>query len=132
LTLLILSNWVQLILVLLIGFLNSDQVSISFTFVFSYLIAENFQVLFLIALADLLIKLSWKLSTKPESNVPALMSTLSDFSGTLVLVAVFYALKQTGKLEIPALNVVEKVTQHAAEILKEIATTATTTTSDSL
>lgn len=132
LTLLILSNPVQLTLVLLIGFLNSDQVSISFTFIFSYLIAGSVQVLFLMALADLLIKLSWKFSTKPESNVPALMSTLSDFTGTLVLVAVFYALKQTGKLGIPALKVVEKVAEKAPEILIEMATRATTTTVDSL
>jgi solute carrier family 41 len=130
LTLLILSNPVQLILVLLIGFLNSDQISISFTFILSYLIAENVQVLFLMGLADLLIKLSWKFSIKPESNVPALMSTLSDFSGTLVLVAVFYVLKHVGKLENPA---AVKVVESAAEIVKEIATTATASaTGDSL
>ena len=98
LTLLILSNPVQLILVLLIGFLNPDQISISFLFLLSYLIFENAQVLLLIALADLLIKISWKFRTKPESNVPAIMSTLSDLSGTLVLVGLFYFLKSTGNL----------------------------------
>lgn len=137
LTLLILSNPIQLVLVLLIGFLNSDQVSVSFTFIFSYLIAENVQVLFLMALADLLIKLSWKFCFKPESNVPALMSTLSDFSGTLVLVAVFYVLKQTGKLGISTVNVTQSSAEVVKEIVKEITNTvaelsSTTTTGDSL
>lgn len=98
LTLLILSNPVQIILILLIRFLNYEQISLSLTFMISYLIAENVQVLLLMALADFLIKMSWKLSLKPESNVPALMNTLSDFSGILVLVALFYVLKQTGNL----------------------------------
>ena len=133
LTLLILSNPFQLILVLLIGFLNSDQISVTFTFIFSYLIAENVQVLFLMALADLLIKLSWKFSLKPESNVPALMSTLSDFSGTLVLVAVFYLLKQTGNLGIPtAEKIIEKIAEIATEALTTSTMTATGTTGDTL
>lgn len=124
LTLLILSNPVQLVLVLLIGFLNSEQISISFAFVFAYLIAENVQVLLLMALADLLIKMSWKFSFKPESNVPALMGTLSDFSGTLVLVAVFFVLKQTGKLGISADKIIQKLAEDATKIVAEIATPA--------
>lgn len=116
LTLLILSIPVQLILILLIGYVNSVQVSISFTFILSYLIAQSVQVLLLMALADLLIKLSWKFSIKPEANVPALMSTLSDFLGTLVLVAVFYVLKQTGHLGIPPSKIVENISEHAREV----------------
>lgn len=98
LTLLVLSNPIQFILVLLIKFLNSDQISISFPFLIYYLIAQNCQVLILMALSDLLIKLSWRLSIKPEANVPALMTTLSDLSGILVLAAVFYVLKYFGSL----------------------------------
>ena len=98
LTLLTLSNFVQFIIIFLIRSLNSDQISVSFTFIISYLFSHNLQVLLLIALSDILIKLSWKFSMKPESNVPALMSTISDLSGTLVLVGLFYILKQTGNL----------------------------------
>lgn len=131
LTLLILSNPVQLMLVFLIGFLNSDQVSISFLFLFSYILTENIQVLFLIALADLLIKMSWKFRLKPESNVPALMNTLSDLSGTLVLVALFHLLKLAGNLGNgsgkSAHKIIESIAEGAQEAIKEIAQEATLT-----
>lgn len=93
LTLLIMSNPLQFILLLLIGAFNSSKAtSVSGVFFVSYLFAGNVQILLLIALADFLIKATWKFSLKPESHVPALMSTLSDLSGTLMLVGVFYLL----------------------------------------
>lgn len=118
LTLLILSNPVQIVLILLIRFLNSEQIYISIPFIFSYLIAENVQVLLLMALADFLIKISWKFSFKPESNVPALMSTLSDFSGTLVLVTLFYVLKHTGNLDIDTRKVSAAILNESAAIVE--------------
>ena len=131
LTLLILSNPVQLILVFLIGYLNPDQVSVPLIFSISYLITENIQVLLLIALADLLIKISWKFRMKPETNVPALMSTLSDLTGTLVLVALFYVLKSTGNLgnrgslkDFVTEEAVEAFTNTTKEALKEVAKAA--------
>ena len=123
-TLIILSNPVQIILVLLIGYLNSHQFSTSFPFILRYILAENAQVLLLICLADVLIKLSWKLRIKPEIHVPALMSTLGDLSGTLVLVAVFFALKQTGNLvqviETSSETIKEALVPHIAKSVPEI------------
>ena len=99
LTLLILSNPFQIFLLVLIEIFNSKKIQTSFIFLLTFLIAGNGQILILMALADILIKLSWKFSLKPETNVPALMSTLSDFIGTLVLVTVFYLLNRTGNLD---------------------------------
>lgn len=137
LTLLILSNPVQIVLVLLIGFLNREQISITLPFIVSYLIAENFQVLLLIALADGLIKMSWKLSLKPESNVPALMSTLTDFSGTLVLVFLFYVLKHTGNLSVSVPKTAETgtaavINNVADSAVKAIVRNAETVTADTI
>lgn len=139
LTLLILSIPVQLILVILIGYLNSDQVSISFLFLMSYLITESVQVLLLIGLADLLIKISWKFRMKPETNVPALMSTLSDLSGTLMLVALFYFLKSAGNLgndkeltKIITEKAVESLTSVGKEAVKELTEMATDTISETI
>ena len=138
LTLLILSNPVQLLLVCLIGFLNPDQFSISLLFLISYLIFENVQVLLLMALADLLIKISWKFRTKPESNVPALMSTLSDLSGTLVLVFLFYLLKRTGYLgnvnsRESAVDVaIQNLAEVAKEAVKEVAAQGVQTVTETI
>lgn len=119
LTLLILSNPVQIILVFLIGFLNADQISVSAPFFLLYLLAQNVQVLLLIALADILIKISWKFSMKPETNIPTLMSTLSDLTGTLVLVTIFYLLNPQQKS--PSSSVIEA---HALlDTLNEISST---------
>ena len=90
LTLLFLSNPFQIALVLLIGHFNSKTVSLSLPFMLVYMIVGNVQSLLLMAMADVLIKLSWKFSFKPESNVPVLMNTLSDFSGILMLATIFY------------------------------------------
>lgn len=124
LTLLILSNPVQIALVFLIGFLNSHQISVSLPFFIFYLFAQNVQVLILIALADILIKISWKLSMKPESNVPTLMSTLSDISGTLVLVSIFYILKNSTNLTISTTNSVS-LTEIITESIKRAPMEAT-------
>jgi len=111
LTMLIMSNPLQIILVFLIRLFNSSQAkNISLGFVCSYLFAGNVQILLLMALADFLIKMTWKFSLKPESHVPALMSSLSDFLGTLMLVGVFFLLRQHGvvdnKLSTDPLNVI--------------------------
>ncbi len=114
-TLLILSNPIQLSLIGLISYFNSNSISLNLRFVLIYLIFANVCVLVLMALADGLIKLFWHLRVKPDSHIGPLQSTLGDLLATLVLVTAFYFLEST--LSLPESNT---STSNPVEIINQI------------
>lgn len=100
LTLLLLSNPIQIALVLLISCVNSGTIAVSPVFLVVYMLFGNAQVLLLMALADGLIKLFWRWRMKPETHTAALMSTLGDLAGMMALVSAFWILKSLNSLPV--------------------------------
>lgn len=122
LTLLILSNPIQIVMMILISYLNSNSIRLNLFFLLIYLIFANVCVLLLMALADGLIKLLWHLRVKPDAHIGPLLSTLGDLLATLILVSAFHVASLTSSLPLP---LPESAVTSPVDIINQVVEAAT-------